>query len=65
MANSGLFRIQVLLNHFYDNHKRKSYVMVNKEWKNVRQLHAHLDKIFHLDDKIFLTTENGIYLPGM
>lgn len=64
MVHPELFRVKVLLDNFYENHKRKSYVMVDREWKNVRRLHAHLSKMFHLEDNIFLTTEEGIYLPG-
>lgn len=63
-AHASQYRITVHLNDFYTNHKRKAYVMVNAEWKNVRQLHVHLNKMFHIDDKIFLTTEDGVYLPG-
>lgn len=64
-TDRALYRVKVHLNQFYTNHKSKSYVMVDKEWKNVRQLHAHLNKLFHLDDKIYLITQDGVYLPGL
>lgn len=57
------FRVKIILNSYFDDHKAKAYVSVNKQWKNVRQFHKHLEEIFGLS-KFILTTNDGIYLPG-
>lgn len=57
------FRVKIILNHYFDDHKSKAYVSVNKQWKNVRQFHKHLEEIFGVN-KFILTTNDNIYLPG-
>lgn len=57
------FRVKIILNSYFDDHKAKAYVSVNKQWKNVRQFHKHLEEIFGLT-KFILTTNDDIYLPG-
>lgn len=58
-----LFRVKIILSHYFDDHKSKAYVSVNKQWKNVRQFHKHLEEIFGLT-KFILTTNDEVYLPG-
>lgn len=57
------FRVKIILSNYFDDHKSKAYVSVNKQWKNVRQFHKHLEEIFGLS-KFILTTNENIYLPG-
>lgn len=57
------FRVKIILSNYFDDHKSKAYVSVNKKWKNVRQFHKHLEEIFGLS-KFILTTNDDIYLPG-
>lgn len=65
MADPNLFRVKVLLNNFYDNYKSKSFVMVDRQWENVRQFKKQLTTMFQLEGRIYLTTDDGYYLPGL
>lgn len=62
MSDTELFRVQVNLGQFLDGYKSKVFVSVNPQWKNVRQLHKQLTKMFNLDSFV-LMTNNGVYLP--
>lgn len=60
---SDWFRVKIILNNYFADHKSKAYVSVNRQWKNVRQFHKHLEEIFDVS-KFILTTADDIYLPG-
>lgn len=64
MAVPSVFRVELVLGKFFSDHKSKAYVSVNRDWNSVRQLQHHIRDIFGLT-KIILTTNGGIYLPGM
>lgn len=63
MVDSEIFRVQIDLGRFFTDHKAKAYVSVNRQWKNVRQFHRHIDEIFDVK-KFVLLTNGGVYLPG-
>lgn len=64
MVDADIFRVQIVLNNYFTDHKSKAYVTVNREWKNVRQFQRHISEIFDIR-KFVLTTSDGVYLPGM
>lgn len=63
MVETNVFRVQIILNNYFNDYRAKSYVSVNRQWKNVRQFHKHLNELFGLE-RFLLTTGDNIYLPG-
>lgn len=63
MGETGVFRVKVMLSSYFDDHRAKAYVIIDKQWANVRQVHKHIKDIFGIH-KFYLTTDEDIYLPG-
>lgn len=63
MPDSSLFRVKLLLGKYFNDHKSKAYVVINRRWQSTRQLHLHIKTIFGIEN-FLLTTADGIYLPG-
>lgn len=64
MVDADIFRVQIILNNYFSDHKSKAYVSVDRKWKNVRQFQRHIGEIFDIK-KFILATNDGVYLPGM
>lgn len=57
------FRIKLLLNNFFNDHRQKVFVIINQKWLKVNELQCHIQKLFQIEADIYLTCD-GILLPA-
>lgn len=63
MPKSPPIRIKVLLNHFYDDHRQKAIVTIDKSWTIVKNLQSHIQSMFQIK-KLYLSTVDGFWFPS-
>lgn len=63
MSGSAPVRIKVLLHNFYDDHRQKAIVTIDRSWTIVKQLQSHIKSMVHAK-KIYLTTLDGFWFPS-
>lgn len=63
MSESPPIRIKVLLNHFYNDHRQKAIVTIDKSWTIVKHLQSHIQSMFQIK-KLYLATADGFWFPS-
>lgn len=59
----GNTRIKVVLKHFYSDHRQKAFVIINKNWKTVKNLQDHISKMFQIKVDTYLTIDEYLLPP--
>jgi len=61
----GTFRVKLNLQYYYQDYRKHVFILVDKEWPNVKSLMDHIVRIFKIDKHFILTTEDGTYLSNI
>lgn len=58
------FRVKINLSKFFSDERKTAFVFVDSSnYDNIKDLEDHIINLFEIDDKIYLTTEDGTLLP--
>ena len=57
------FRVKILLNNFFNDHREKAFVSISESWKTVADLMKHIKTLFNIKLDIFATSEE-VLLPN-
>lgn len=48
----------------FTDYRKKAFVLVQKQWKNIEDFQCHIRNLFSMDFHIFLTTKDDVLLPA-
>ncbi|XP_063700920.1 uncharacterized protein LOC134831190 [Culicoides brevitarsis] len=57
-------RITLDLTQIFQDYRKKAFVLIRPQWKNIESLHSHIINLFGLEHYIYLTNSDGIVYPA-